>query len=132
MDMNPQEQAMLEYFTLVGSQNPAKEGITRKQKQIEMMRKGLPSAEGSMTQTGAGQPSIYVRPSALSSLANIGGQAFTGYQQGATDAAATQLGTQHQDAFKAMLEQMRKRQGGGAPDQGDVLPYGPGSGWNQA
>lgn len=132
MDGMNNDDLMLQYLLATGAAQPGREALTRKQKQIELMRKMTPPAEGSYTQPAGGQPPIYVRPNALSNIANIGMQAYTGYQQGKTDNEATKFGEDQNARLQRMIEQMRRKKDAEYGNQGDVMPYGPGSGWGQA
>jgi len=130
--MNNNDDLMLQYLLQTGAAQPGREALTRKQKQIELMRKMTPSTQGEYTQAAGGQPPIYVRPNALANAANIGMQAYTGYQQGKTDNEATQFGVDQNARLQQMIEHMRRKKETDYGNQGDVMPYGPGSGWGQA
>jgi len=108
MDTN-QNDALLEYYTTLGAQQPGKDALTRKQRNIDYLRKTSAAPQGSYTQPMAGQPAIYVKPSPLAGLASVAGQGLAGYQQGEADAQAQEHGDKSVEAFQRMLANLRQK-----------------------
>jgi hypothetical protein len=108
-EMTDQESMMLDYLMNQGGVNQQQQSMQRKQQMIELLRKSTQMPEGSMTQTGQGTPSLYVRPNPLQNLASIAGQGLAGYQQGQVMGAQDKLGQDSQDQFNTYAEYMRKK-----------------------
>lgn len=111
--MNDQDTMMLEYLLSQGALNTQQQALVRKQAMIDALRKQSQMPQGEMTQTGAGTPSIYVRPHALQNLASIAGQGLAEYQQGGVNNEANQMGAQGQENLRRMMEQWRQRKAAG-------------------
>jgi hypothetical protein len=108
--MTDQESMMLDYLMNQGGINQQQQSMQRKQQMIELLRKSTQMPEGSMTQTGQGTPSLYVRPNPLQNLASIAGQGLAGYQQGQLGLDQDALGQKSQDQFKTYADFWRKKQ----------------------
>jgi hypothetical protein len=118
MNMSPQEQAMLEYLMGMGSMNPEREAIARKQAQMAELRKSSQAPQGGYTEGTASSPgigslpSIYVAPHPLQNIASIAGQGLAGYGQAQGNQQANALSQQSVDKFAEFVKRMRAQQGG--------------------
>jgi hypothetical protein len=107
--MDDQNLMLLEYLMGQGGINQQQQALQRKQAMVDQLRKSSQMPQGSYTQTGAGTPSIYVKPNLLESLGSIAGEGLAGYQQGQVMGAQDKLGKDSQDQFNTYAEYMRKK-----------------------
>lgn len=105
--MTEQEQLQLEYLMATGAQQPELQQIARQQAVLARLRQQTQAPTGDYTQTGAGTPSIYVRPHALQNLASILGQGVAGYGENVLNQRSTEMGQANVNKFAEMVKRLR-------------------------
>ena len=105
--MNEQDQMMLEYMMSQGAQVPEQDQIKRQQMMLARLRQHSQMPQGEYTQTGGGQPAIYVAPNPLQNLASIVGQGVTGYGENELNKRSTEMGQSNVNAFADLVKRLR-------------------------